>query len=72
MNSMITSTTSARIRNFLKALRVDRRGAELVEVLIVLAIVALGGIAAMNGIKDATSTKANDVTRAIGGIQVPN
>jgi len=65
MNKIQITTTSARVRNFLKALRIDRRGAELVEVLIVLAIVALGGIAAMNTIKTNTETGANNVGKKI-------
>lgn len=62
--------TSSLLRNAMRKLFGDRRGAELVEVLIVLGIVALGGLAAMKGIRDSTSTKANDVKNGIGGIEV--
>lgn len=62
--------SSSRLRSALRKLFGDRRGAELVEVLIVLGIVALGGLAAMKGIRDNTNKKADEVKGAIGSIEV--
>ena len=65
MNNSIQTTKFSGLRNFFSSLRRDRRGAELVEVLIVLAIVALGGVAAMNTIKSQTGTAATNVGKNI-------
>jgi Tfp pilus assembly protein PilX len=69
MNNSIQTTKTSAFRNFFKALRQDRRGAELVEVLIVLAIVALGGMTAMKTIKSSTETGAKNVGDQIGKIK---
>lgn len=63
----------ARVRGALRRLVGDRRGAELVEVLVVVAIIALGGIVAMNKIKAGTEKAADNLggTKGIEGIQ-PN
>lgn len=68
MNTQL-ATTTARVRNFFHGLRSDRRGAEFVEVLIVLAIVALGGLTAMNAIKTSVNNKGAEVSKSIDGIK---
>ena len=70
MNNSQITTKSASIRNFFSALRKDRRGAELVEVLIALAIVALGGLASMIAILTQIDTKGTEVSNAIKDIKV--
>lgn len=65
MNNTQITTKSSSFRKFFSALRKDRRGAELVEVLIALAIVALGGLAAMNAIRTEVDAKGKAVGTAI-------
>jgi Flp pilus assembly pilin Flp len=71
------STLSHRIENrsfvaFLKArLRAvtrDRRGATTVEYLVLVAIIALGGIAAMTQIKQSIGTTASGIGSGISGM----
>jgi Flp pilus assembly pilin Flp len=65
MNNTQITTKSSAIRTFFRTLRRDRRGAELVEILIALAVVALGGIAAMNAIQKEVDGKGKDVAEKI-------
>jgi Flp pilus assembly pilin Flp len=65
MNNTQITTKSSAIRTFFRGLRKDRRGAELVEILIALAIVALGGIAAMNAIQKEVDGKGKAVANKI-------
>jgi Flp pilus assembly pilin Flp len=59
----------ASIKNSLRALGRDRRGATTVEYLVLVAIIALGGIAAMSKIKQGISDTANQVQGDITGMK---
>jgi Flp pilus assembly pilin Flp len=59
----------ASIKSSLRALGRDRRGATTVEYLVLVAIIALGGIAAMKSIKDGISTTATQVGTDITGMK---
>lgn len=70
-NIQVQARTSilARIRNGLKTLGRDRRGAELVEVLVVIALFALAGVTAMEKLGSTVNTTANTVAGKISGLQ---
>jgi len=57
--TLMSGTFVFRARAALRRLIGDNRGAELVEVLVVVAIIALGGIVAMNRIKTGTQNAAD-------------
>jgi Flp pilus assembly pilin Flp len=54
-------TFLARVRSSLVQLGRDRRGAELVEVLVVIAIFALGGVAAMQALGGKVTTASDQL-----------
>jgi Flp pilus assembly pilin Flp len=58
----------ARIKATLRAVTRDRRGATTVEYLVLVAIIALGGIAAMGKIKDSIDKTATGVGSGITGM----
>lgn len=55
----------ARIKATLRAVTRDRRGATTVEYLVLVAIIALGGIAAMTEIKKSIGATASGVSSGI-------
>jgi len=56
-----THTFLARIRSALRGVLRDRRGASTVEYLVLVAFIALGGIAAMEALRDHIKTGADSV-----------
>lgn len=58
----------SRIRNGLRNLGRDRQGAELVEILVVIAIFALGGIGIMGTLRDKVGVAAGGVGDSVIGM----
>ena len=58
----------ARIKASLRSITRDRRGATTVEYLVLVAVIALGGIVAMEKIKGGISSTAEGVTTGITGM----
>lgn len=67
---MQTSGFLTRFRSALGRLTKNRRGATTVEYIVLVAFIALGGIAAVRGVRDSIKKSADDVSGKVNTLDV--